>query len=124
MDIIENLSPEQKEAATTPVVISLVSAGAGTGKTTMLTARIAHLLANEGIPANQVMAVTFTKKAAMEISERVTQKVGKLAEGLRIGTFHSLSNRILRRHAAMCGLVDGSYGIADEDDQREDRVPE
>jgi DNA helicase-2/ATP-dependent DNA helicase PcrA len=119
MNILENLSPEQKDAATSSVVCSVVSAGAGTGKTTTLTARLAHLLVNESIPANNVMAVTFTKKAAMEITERVAHHVGDRAKGLRIGTFHSLSNRILRRNAAMCGLVDSSYGIIDEDDQRD-----
>lgn len=119
MQVLENLSPEQKAAATSSVVSSVVSAGAGTGKTTTLTARIAHILRNEGIPANQVMAVTFTKKAALEITERVKNQVGDLANGLRIGTFHSLSNRILRRHAPMCGLADSSYAIVDEDDQRD-----
>lgn len=119
MDILDNLSPEQKAAATSKVVCAMVSAGAGTGKTTTLTARLAHLLANEKIPANRIMAVTFTKKAAMEITERVSHNVGDLAKGLRIGTFHSLSNRILRRHAALCGLTDSSYGIVDEDDQKD-----
>jgi DNA helicase-2/ATP-dependent DNA helicase PcrA len=119
MNILDNLSPEQKAAATSPVVCSVISAGAGTGKTTTLTARIAHLVAERKIPAREVMAVTFTKKAATEILERVTHNVGDLAKGLRIGTLHSLSNRILRRHAALCGLVDSNYAIIDADDQKD-----
>lgn len=119
MNILDNLSPEQKEAATTSVVCSMISAGAGTGKTTTLTARIAYLLAVEKIPAREIMAVTFTKKAAAEILERVTHHVGDLAAGLRIGTLHGLSNRILRRHAAMCGLDDSNYGIVDAEDQKD-----
>jgi DNA helicase-2/ATP-dependent DNA helicase PcrA len=119
MNILDNLSPEQKAAATSSVVCSVISAGAGTGKTTTLTARIAHLVSAAKIPAREVMAVTFTKKAATEILERVTHNVGDLAAGLRIGTLHSLSNRILRRHAALCGLVDSNYGIIDSDDQKD-----
>ena len=119
MKLLDNLSPEQKDAATSSVVCSVVSAGAGTGKTTTLTARIAHLLVNEKIPAREIMAVTFTKKAAAEILERVTHNVGDLAAGLKIGTLHGLSNRILRRHASLCGLADSNYGIVDQDDQKD-----
>ena len=119
MHILDALTPEQKDAAISADVSTLINAGAGTGKTRTLTARIGHLIVEGGLPAQSVMAVTFTKKAAAEIAERVVEHVGKAAEGLRIGTFHSLSNRILRRNAAYCGLKDGNYGIVDEDEQRD-----
>lgn len=120
MSILESLSGEQKAAALSEDASTLVMAGAGTGKTTTLTARIAHLIADRGVPAREIVAVTFTRKAAAEIAGRVAESVGPAAEGLRIGTFHGLSSRILRRHAAQPStrLKDSNFIIVDEEDQR------
>lgn len=118
MGILEGLDREQHAAATAPDGPSRIAAGAGTGKTRTLTARIAHLLSARGIPADEITAVTFTNKAARELRERVATHVGDVAAGLRLGTFHSLSCRILRRHAASAGLRDASFTIADEEDGR------
>lgn len=106
------LDADQKAAATSPNGKSMIIAGAGTGKTTTLTARISHLI-NSGIPASQIVAVTFTNKASRELKERVEQKVGERAEGLRIGTFHGLSSKILRKYAEMARLK-RTYTIVDE----------
>jgi DNA helicase-2/ATP-dependent DNA helicase PcrA len=119
MNILEDLTSEQNAAATSMEVSTLIPAGAGTGKTRTLTARIAHLIVNCKIPARDIVAVTFTKKAATEIQERVEQQIGEAAAGLRIGTFHRLSNGILRRHAMRAGLKNGSYGVTDEDEAAE-----
>jgi len=116
--MIEGLDPEQVAAAKAPQGASLVVAGAGTGKTTTLTARISWLMDGLGIPASEIMAVTFTNRAAREIRERVQASVKGSTAGLRLGTFHGLSARILRRHAEAAGFRDASFGIADEDDQR------
>lgn len=111
------MTEEQFAAATAKDPVTLVSAGAGTGKTRTLTARIAHLIVDRGIPARDIVAVTFTKKAAIEIEERVREHVGSAADGLRIGTFHGLSNRLLRKYAAYCGLKDSSFVIVDDDER-------
>lgn len=117
MNLLEGLDPEQLAAATAPNGPALVSAGAGTGKTTTLTARIAYLI-SQGLPAHSIVAVTFTNKAARELRERVAANVGAAADGLRIGTFHALSCRLLRRYAEHAGLRDGRFTIVDEDDAR------
>lgn len=116
--MLEGLDPEQASAAKAPQGASLVVAGAGTGKTTTLTARISWLMEGLGIPASQIMAVTFTNRAAREIRERVQASVKGSTAGLRLGTFHGLSARILRRHAEAAGFRDASFAIADEDDQK------
>ena len=83
----------------------LMLAGAGTGKTKALTTRIAHLLATGKARPNEILAVTFTNKAAREMKERVGRLLGEVAEGMPwMGTFHSLSVKILRRHAELVGL--------------------
>lgn len=110
------LDPAQRAAACAPSGASGISAGAGTGKTTTLTARIAWLVTEAGLPPAAVMAVTFTNKAAREIRERVAAEIGDAAASVRIGTFHSLSARILRRNAAAAGLRSASFTVADEDD--------
>jgi DNA helicase-2/ATP-dependent DNA helicase PcrA len=94
----------------------LVLAGAGTGKTKVLTSRIAHILLSRRAFANQVLAVTFTNKAAREMRERMTHLVGSVAESVWLGTFHSLCVRILREHAEAVGLT-LSFTILDADDQ-------
>ncbi|HRY05593.1 MAG TPA: UvrD-helicase domain-containing protein [Hyphomicrobiaceae bacterium] len=114
---LEGLNPEQRaavEALDGPV---LVLAGAGTGKTRVLTTRIAHILATGRAWPSQVLAVTFTNKAAREMKERIGHLVGGAVEGMPwLGTFHSIGVKILRRHAELVGLKPG-FTILDTDDQ-------
>jgi DNA helicase-2/ATP-dependent DNA helicase PcrA len=115
-DYLAKLNAEQREAVETVDGPLLVLAGAGTGKTRVLTTRFAHiLLTNRAFP-NQVLAVTFTNKAAREMRERVGALLGRPAEGLWLGTFHALGARMLRRHADLVGLT-SSFTILDADDQ-------
>lgn len=118
MKIIDELDPNQLAAATSKSLRTSINAGAGTGKTKTLTARIGWLLSEQGIPAENIFAVTFTARAARELQERVEANVGSLAHGLRIGTFHSLASRILRRHAVQAGLKDAMFAIVDEDEAK------
>jgi DNA helicase-2/ATP-dependent DNA helicase PcrA len=94
----------------------LVLAGAGTGKTRVLTTRLAHILALRRAWPSQILAVTFTNKAALEMRERLGRMIGESAEGLWLGTFHSIAARILRRHAEVVGLKP-NFTILDTDDQ-------
>ncbi|ANC91843.1 DNA helicase II [Azospirillum humicireducens] len=113
---LDGLNPTQRaavEALDGPV---LVLAGAGTGKTRVLTTRLAHLLMTRRAAAFQVLAVTFTNKAAREMRERVAHLVGIEPEGWWLGTFHALAARILRRHAELVGLK-SNFTILDTDDQ-------
>ena len=114
---LDSLNPEQRaavEALDGPV---LVLAGAGTGKTRVLTTRIAHILATRRAYPSQILAVTFTNKAAREMKERVEHFVGGSVEGMPwLGTFHSIGVKILRRHAELVGLKPG-FTILDTDDQ-------
>ena len=114
---LDDLNPAQRaavEALDGPV---LMLAGAGTGKTKALTARIVHLLSLGRARPNEILAVTFTNKAAREMKERVGRLLGEVAEGMPwMGTFHSLSVKILRRHAELVGLKP-SFTILDTDDQ-------
>jgi DNA helicase II / ATP-dependent DNA helicase PcrA len=115
-EYLHRLNPEQRaavEAVDGPV---LVLAGAGTGKTRVLTTRFAHILLTGRAAPGQVLAVTFTNKAAKEMRERVGHILGRPAEGLWLGTFHALCARMLRRHAPMVGLTSG-FTILDSDDQ-------
>ena len=97
----------------------LVLAGAGTGKTRVLTTRLAHILATGKARPWELLAVTFTNKAAREMRERITHIIGPAAEGLRwLGTFHSVAAQILRRHAELVGLK-SNYTIIDQDDDGE-----
>ncbi len=115
-EYLERLNPEQREAVETVDGPVLVLAGAGTGKTRVLTARFAHLLLTNRAFPSQVLAVTFTNKAAREMRERVAAILGGPAEGLWLGTFHALCARMLRRHAELVGL-NASFTILDSDDQ-------
>jgi DNA helicase-2/ATP-dependent DNA helicase PcrA len=94
----------------------LVLAGAGTGKTRVLTTRLAHILATGRAFPAELLAVTFTNKAAREMRERLEAMVGRAAEGVWLGTFHAIAARILRRHAEAVGLKP-SFTILDADDQ-------
>ncbi len=94
----------------------LVLAGAGTGKTRVLTTRLVHLLSLRKAWPSQILAVTFTNKAAREMRDRLERVIGGATEGLWLGTFHALAARILRRHAEIAGLT-SSFTILDSDDQ-------
>ena len=115
-DYLSRLNPEQREAVETVDGPVLVLAGAGTGKTRVLTSRFAHILLTKRAFPNQVLAVTFTNKAAREMRERVAAILGHPAEGLWLGTFHALCARMLRRHAELVGLT-SNFNILDTDDQ-------
>ena len=114
---LDDLNPAQRaavEALDGPV---LMLAGAGTGKTKALTSRIVHLMAMGRARPNEILAVTFTNKAAREMKDRVGRLLGQVVEGLPwMGTFHSLSVKILRRHAELVGLK-SNFTILDTDDQ-------
>ncbi|WP_235035575.1 ATP-dependent helicase [Roseomonas sp. 18066] len=115
-DYLQRLNPEQRAAVETVDGPLLVLAGAGTGKTRVLTTRFAHILMTRRAFPNQVLAVTFTNKAAREMRERVSSILGHPAEGLWLGTFHALCARMLRRHAELVGLT-SNFSILDTDDQ-------
>ncbi len=115
-DYLVRLNPEQRLAVETVDGPVLVLAGAGTGKTRVLTTRFAHILLTGRAAPGQVLAVTFTNKAAREMRERVGAILDRPAEGLWLGTFHALCARMLRRHAPMVGLTSG-FTILDTDDQ-------
>ena len=115
-DYLARLNPEQREAVETIDGPLLVLAGAGTGKTRVLTTRFAHILLSGRAFPGQVLAVTFTNKAAREMRERVGAILGRPAEGLWLGTFHALCARMLRRHAPLVGLT-SAFTILDTDDQ-------
>jgi DNA helicase-2/ATP-dependent DNA helicase PcrA len=110
------LNPEQHQAVTTTDGPVLVLSGAGTGKTKVLTSRLAHILASRRAQPWQCLAVTFTNKAAREMKDRVATLIGPMAEGVWLGTFHALCVRILRRHAELVGLK-SNFTILDSDDQ-------
>lgn len=114
---LSGLNPEQLQAVETLDGPVLMLAGAGTGKTKALTARIAHLLWTRRAKPWEILAVTFTNKAAREMRHRVEGLIGETAQGLRwLGTFHSVSAMIVRRHAELVGLK-SSFTILDTDDQ-------
>ncbi|MGB7263564.1 MAG: UvrD-helicase domain-containing protein [Albidovulum sp.] len=114
---LDGLNPAQRQAVETLDGPVLMLAGAGTGKTRALTARIAHLLARGVARPNEILAVTFTNKAARAMKDRVGRLMGHAVEGLPwMGTFHSISVKILRRHAELVGLK-SNFTILDTDDQ-------
>jgi len=114
---LADLNPEQRQAVETLDGPVLVLAGAGTGKTRVLTTRIAHILNLGRAHPSHILAVTFTNKAAREMKERVGQMVGQIVEGMPwLGTFHSIGVKILRRHAELVGLK-SNFTILDVDDQ-------
>ena len=113
---IDDLNPEQREAVQATDGPVLVLSGAGTGKTRVLTTRLSYILAQRLARPWQILAVTFTNRAAREMRERVTVLVGPTAEAIWLGTFHALGVRILRRHSELIG-VKSNFTILDSDDQ-------
>jgi DNA helicase-2/ATP-dependent DNA helicase PcrA len=114
---LQGLNPPQREAVLTTEGPVLVLAGAGTGKTAALTARLAHLIATRKAWPSQILAVTFTNKAAREMKARVSTISGGAIEGMPwLGTFHSVAARMLRSHAELVGL-ESNFTILDTDDQ-------
>jgi DNA helicase II / ATP-dependent DNA helicase PcrA len=114
---LSGLNPEQRAAVEANEGPVLVLAGAGTGKTRVLTTRIAHLIATGKAYPSQILSVTFTNKAAREMRERITAVIGPVAEGMQwLGTFHSIGTKILRRHAELVGLR-SDFTILGTDDQ-------
>src|SRR3954471_5306618 len=114
---LRGLNVEQREAVLALDGPVLVLAGAGTGKTRVLTTRLAHILATRRAWPSQILAVTFTNKAAREMKERIGALIGGTVEGMQwLGTFHSIGARMLRRHAELAGLK-SNFTILDADDQ-------
>jgi len=116
-DYLKGLNEEQRDAVLTTEGPLLVLAGAGTGKTRVLTTRIAHILNSRKAWPSEILSVTFTNKAAREMKERIGALVGSGVEGMPwLGTFHSIGARLLRRHAELLGLR-SDFTILDTDDQ-------
>ena len=113
--LLADLNPVQREAATAPDGPLLIVAGAGSGKTRVLTHRIAYLIATRRVSPFGLLAITFTNKAAGEMKERVATLVGAVAHRMWVSTFHSACARILRREAARVGLR-SSFSIYDQAD--------
>ncbi|MCP5411942.1 MAG: UvrD-helicase domain-containing protein [Alphaproteobacteria bacterium] len=114
---LAGLNPEQRAAVEATDGPVLVLAGAGTGKTRVLTTRLAHILATRRAWPGQILCVTFTNKAAREMKERIGALIGGVVEGMQwLGTFHSIAARMLRRHAELAGLK-SNFTILDTDDQ-------
>jgi len=116
MDILATLNPAQREAVEAIKGPVLIMAGPGSGKTRVITHRVAYLVKLCGVSPHHIMSVTFTNKAAREMRERLEQLLGQAAEALTLGTFHAICARILRREGKAIGL-DLSFVIYDEDDQ-------
>ncbi|MFZ2174357.1 MAG: DNA helicase PcrA [Rhodococcus sp. (in: high G+C Gram-positive bacteria)] len=116
--LLEGLNPQQREAVVHAGSPLLIVAGAGSGKTAVLTRRIAYLLAERGVMPGQILAITFTNKAAAEMRERVAQLVGPRAHNMWVSTFHSSCVRILRAQAALLPGLNSNFSIYDADDSR------
>ena len=116
-DLLIGLNPQQQEAVQYRGRALLIVAGAGSGKTRVLTHRMAHLLANREIWPSQILAITFTNKAAAEMRERVEQLIGQAGQGMWLKTFHSACLQILRREADRLGH-DSNFSVYDTGDTR------
>jgi DNA helicase-2/ATP-dependent DNA helicase PcrA len=115
--LLDDLNPQQRDAVTHSGSPLLVVAGAGSGKTRVLTRRIAYLLAERDVHPGQIMAITFTNKAAAEMKERVTDLVGNRARAMWVSTFHSMCVRVLRRESKTLG-IGSNFSVYDSDDTR------
>lgn len=114
---LAGLNEPQRQAVLTTEGPVLMLAGAGTGKTAALTARLAHIIATRRAWPSEILAVTFTNKAAREMRERIGRMIGDAVEGMPwLGTFHSIAAKMLRRHAELVGLQ-SNFAILDTDDQ-------
>ncbi|MGH6807275.1 MAG: ATP-dependent helicase, partial [Ensifer adhaerens] len=114
---LANLTDTQHRAVTHDDTPLLVLAGAGTGKTKVLTSRIAYLIGQKSVDPAQVLAVTFTRKAAREMRLRLAGMIGPVANAMDVGTFHSIAARLLRDHAERAGLQP-NFGVIDADDAK------
>ena len=115
-DLLEGLNKEQREAVTHLDGPLLILAGAGSGKTRVITYRIAYMMKKHNVAPQSILAITFTNKAANEMRERITSLVGNCSRYIWCGTFHSIFARILRKHAKLLGDED-NFTIIDTDDQ-------
>ncbi|MEO7966042.1 MAG: UvrD-helicase domain-containing protein, partial [Gemmatimonadaceae bacterium] len=113
--MIAGLNPAQREAVLHVEGPLLVLAGAGSGKTRVLTTRIAHLIENHGVQPREILAVTFTNKAAGEMRERISRLLSQEPAGMWAGTFHAIGARLVRMNAPLVGRTP-SFTIYDEDD--------
>ena len=116
-DLLEKLNPEQRRAVLHDEGPLLILAGAGSGKTRVITFRIAYLIQARGVFPSNILAITFTNKAANEMRERINGLIGDVSRNMWVGTFHSMFARILRRHAELIGYTP-TYTILDTDDQQ------
>ncbi|MCW2733950.1 MAG: helicase PcrA [Mycobacterium sp.] len=116
--LLEGLNPQQRKAVLHEGSPLLIVAGAGSGKTAVLTRRIAYLLAARDVGVGQVLAITFTNKAAAEMRERVVQLIGPRARSMWVSTFHSTCVRILRNQASLLPGLNSNFSIYDADDSR------
>ncbi len=116
--LLEGLNPQQRQAVVHEGSPLLIVAGAGSGKTAVLTRRIAYLMAARGVGVGQVLAITFTNKAAAEMRERVVRLVGNRARAMWVSTFHSTCVRILRNQASLIEGLNSNFSIYDADDSR------
>ena len=115
-ELLEKLNDEQREAVLHDEGPLLILAGAGSGKTRVITFRIAYLIRARGVYPSSILAITFTNKAANEMRERIDGLIGDTSRNMWVGTFHSMFARILRRHAELLGYTQ-TYSILDTDDQ-------
>ncbi len=116
--LLDGLNPQQRQAVVHEGSPLLIVAGAGSGKTAVLTRRIAYLIAARGVGVGQVLAITFTNKAAAEMRERVVRLVGNRARAMWVSTFHSTCVRILRNQASLIEGLNSNFSIYDADDSR------
>ncbi len=117
-ELLDGLNPQQRQAVLHEGAPLLIVAGAGSGKTAVLTRRIAYLLAARDVGPGQILAITFTNKAAAEMRERVAQLVGPRARNMWVSTFHSTCVRILRNQASLLPGLNSNFSIYDADDSR------